>query len=139
MITASVTGTADFDRLIARLEGLDGPEQIAREAQASIPVVRELYAKSFEVKQDPAGRRWAPRKQEAPHPLMQKTHRLERDITIQASPTGLILRANAPYARYHQDGTSRMVARQILPDARLSAEWDRRIGEARLKAVPSEL
>ena len=139
MITASVTGTGDFDRLIARVEGLDGPMQIAKEAQAAIPVVRDLYAKGFETKRDPSGRQWAPRKQPAPHPLMQQTHRLERDITISASPNGLSMRANAPYARYHQNGTARMVARQVLPDQRLSAEWDRRIGEARLKAIPDEL
>ena len=76
--------------------------------------------------------RWAARAfglMQQSHPLLDKTGRMLNSIRARATTRGVTVTA-VDYAGYHQDGTSNMVARRIVPDAAmgLGPIWGNAIG-----------
>ena len=120
--------TGDFSRLRLmrdRLEMLAKGGFAKQAATAFANETQQQLVDGFAQKRDPYGRRWAPRKS-APdwavrafgltnHPLMDKSGKLFD--TAKSKAVGLKIRVTLqPYARFHQSGTSKMVARKIVPD-----------------------
>ncbi len=106
-----------------RAEGKD----IARAALAS--TVRDLILEGFIRETDPRGRKWAPRKDALPHPILDKTGKMMRGFEIDTRGVQLVVVNNVvsekgfPYPRAHQEGTRKMVARKPLPDRAMPPHW----------------
>lgn len=136
MLVRAEVSLGGFDALIKAAEGIDGPAQIRREAEAAAPAVEAQYQIGFEREEDPMGNGWAPPARDYGHPLMRDTRRLQEGAEVTATNDGVRIVVDVPYAEYHQDGTDRMPARKIVPEGVLSAEWADAIGEARVRAKP---
>lgn len=100
---------------------------IARAALAS--TLRDLILEGFIRETDPRGRKWAPRKDSLPHPILDKTGAMKRGFEIDTRGANIVVQNNVlsaqgrPYPLFHQTGTSKMVARKPLPDRSLSPYW----------------
>lgn len=86
--------------------------------------VSELIQNQFDERRAPDGTPWAPRKQPTgTWPLLEKSKEMRRSFKVIASASTLRILNAAPYLKFHQEGTSRMVARPVLPGASLTTEW----------------
>lgn len=100
---------------------------IARAALAS--TLRDLILEGFIRETDPRGRKWAPRKDALPHPILDKTGKMKRGFEIDMRGANIIVENNVvsekgkPYPLFHQKGTVKMEARKPLPDRSLSPYW----------------
>lgn len=136
-----VSATVEFaglERLIDAAEKVDSPEQIRREAEATVPMVESLYILGFERTEAPDGSKWAPPKHDYGHPLMRDTRALQQGATVTAESEGVRIKVSVPgdYDQHHQHGTDTMVARKIVPDTVLGERWARQIGIARVSVPP---
>jgi phage gpG-like protein len=71
---------------------------------------------TFAAKVDSAGAAWPPRKDNLPHPLLDKTGKMKRAAITGGSADDRELVAtvaDVPYATYHQTGTKRMPKREF--------------------------
>lgn len=131
MIGISVTGTGGkpTQGLATRLRSLV-KEAGDGDAQAVVPVVEELLKASFDARQTPSGEAWRPRVSGGSWPLLEKTSRMKASLRVRAVRGSVEMSYETP-ANYHQSGTTRMVARKLLPENALPPTWSARIGEAR--------
>ena len=81
-------------------------------------VIDPAIERQFETEGDG---RWQPRKDDLPHPLLQKTGKLRRSYTgdgeghiEERRRDGLLFGSDVEYADFIEDGTSRMPARPVL-------------------------
>jgi hypothetical protein len=84
----------------------------------------------FASQSNPSGSPWAARvPPTGSWPILHKTGRMEgsRDVTI---GTGFVSIAYDTPAEFHQRGTSRMVARKILPGGEATARWMEALDDA---------
>jgi len=119
--------TAAVDEL-ARQIGALGRRDFQRRmlgemADAGVDLVHEEFAQSH----DPEGRGWAPLKHPRPQhigagPLV-KTGALQGSIKRRLTPEGFVLYTLKKYAGFHQQGTSRMVARPFFPVGNPPGTW----------------
>lgn len=96
-------------------------EQIAEE-------MVNLSAKGFKKKADPYGARWAPRvrttKRNAGKNLLVATGVMRDSVSATHTATTATVQYGQSYAQFHQDGTSKMVARKLVPDeGRIPDTW----------------
>lgn len=127
-----LTVSGDFGKLrelAAKLERLAGPGAVRDLASVLAEEARELADEGFAGSHDPAGTPWAPLKVRAGQPL-RDTGRLQRSFTKSVSSGGFTIRYSAAYGGYHQSGTSRMVARPMLPGDSMPARWATSFHEA---------
>jgi hypothetical protein len=84
-----------------------------------------LVAEGFSREADPFGNRWAPKKRDDGRRILRgETNRLIQFRKQFVNQHGFRVTSLAPYARYHQSGTRRMVARPMVPRGnRLPAKW----------------
>lgn len=84
-----------------------------------------LVAQNFANQADPFGNRWAPKKRPDGRPILRgETNRLVQWRKAFVNQHGYRVTSAAPYARYHQTGTRRMVARRMVPTGnRLPSLW----------------
>lgn len=100
---------------------------VARAALAS--TFRDLYLEGFIRETDPRGRRWAKRKDNLSHPILDLTGAMKRGLEIDIRGPNIVATNNVvskqgrPYPLFHQIGTPNMTARKSLPDAALSRYW----------------
>jgi hypothetical protein len=135
-IVSATVDLGGIDKLIAAAEAVDSPEQIEREAKASVDMIESLYTLGFERTEAPDGRQWAPPKHDYGHPLMRDTRALQRGAQVIPEPDGVRIVVDVPHAEYHQHGTPKMVDRPIVPEAELGPRWERQIGLARVAEAP---
>lgn len=100
-----------------------------------------LIQDGFREQRDPYGRPWAPKKRpDGRAILVGKTTRLRRGWHVESSKRGqVVIAPSVDYATYHQTGTKHMVARKMVPDRTLPAEWDSAIDEAVLEVLRRNL
>lgn len=97
--------------------------------------VLELIAEGFAKEQAPSGRSWAPLKVRAGR-ILQDTGRLRSSFHRKAiSSVSVTIGPGVTYARFHQDGTRRMVARPMVPDGKLPQKWSIRIERVAKEAL----
>jgi phage gpG-like protein len=120
-----------FDPLAVRLRQLT-PGRIRMAAAGAIrDTVEILVDERFDARADTAGVPWAPRKPPTgTWPILEKSGRMRKSYHVTANTTGVSVTNSKPYAGYHQTGTERMVARKVLPDGPLPADWAGRIDAA---------
>jgi phage gpG-like protein len=85
-----------------------------------------LVAQGFRKKQDPNGGAWAPRKSGGGgRALLVDTGALRNSFhTKGVSSKGFTVASGVAYSEFHQSGTSRMVARKMVPGANeIPARW----------------
>jgi hypothetical protein len=99
--------------------------EIRRAASRAIEqAVTELIQNQFDERRAPDGTPWAPRKPPTgTWPLLEKTGKMRRGFKVIASASQLKVLQSQPYLKFHQEGTSRMVARPVVPGANLTPEW----------------
>lgn len=91
---------------------------------------RSLVATEFRSATDPTGKPWAPLKrrrrgqQRRGKPLNGITGRFARSFVVLPSVHGFTVSTPREHARFHQSGTRKMVARQIVPSGgQLTDKW----------------
>lgn len=100
----------------------------------------ELIQNQFDERRAPDGSPWAPRKQPTgTWPLLEKTRKMRRSFKVMATASQLKVLNAAPYLKFHQEGTSRMVARPVLPGAGLTREWQEYIDVSVAQALERTL
>lgn len=84
-----------------------------------------LIAEGFAQERDPYRVPWAPKQRPDGRAILVRHGRLRRSFTRkQTGSTGFRIGSAVGYAGYHQSGTSRMVARRMVPVAgKLPPEW----------------
>ena len=108
------------------------PSQVAKDGSVAI---RKLMVDQFRAGTDAYGRAWAPLrpatldKGRSPPPLTDSGV-MANVVARPSSGAGITITLGADYSRYHQTGTSRMVARPIFPDRQLPATWVRALSDA---------
>jgi hypothetical protein len=115
--------------------------EIRRAASRAIEQsVSELIQNQFDERRAPDGTPWAPRKQPTgTWPLLEKSRKMRRSFKVMVSASQLKILNAAPYLKFHQEGTSRMVARPVLPGAGLTSEWTEYIDVAVEQALARTL
>lgn len=71
---------------------------------------------------------WKKRRDRSPHPILVKTGRLFRNVKIRSQRHDKVVfgTTGVPYAKYHNDGTSRLPKREFIGDSqKLFAKIDR--------------
>lgn len=134
--------TGDFNQLgllIANLRKLsDVPDAAAPDAAKAITV--ELKAE-YSAGKDPYGKSWAPlrpstlAKGRTPPPLTDKGKLSGGTEAKAVRGQGIVVTVGEPYGYYHQKGTSRMVARPILPYGGMPKAWGAAIRAAITAAI----
>jgi len=88
--------------------------------------LEESTAQLFAAEKSPDGLPWADRKDNKPHPILRLTGRLWGSVAASDPPYAVreqydagatkvfVFGTDAPYAKFHQDGTSKMPARPFL-------------------------
>jgi hypothetical protein len=117
----------DFGKLLqwqAALREIGSPRFSFGVASEQADVAIGLVAEGFGRESDPYGKPWAPKKRpDGRRTLRGKTNRLVKWRKTFVNQHGYGIASAAPYARHHQRGTSRMVARKMVPDARIPRRW----------------
>lgn len=122
-----------LQQVLVRLDQL--PRRVAEIAAPAITV--ELQ-KEFSRGQDPHGRKWKKLATgKASH--LEESGRLRRNTRAAPLPGGrrgvrILFGSRARIAALHQTGTSRMVARRILPDKGMPASWATALQRAHRRA-----
>lgn len=123
--------TGDFARLELFRRRLQAIARGGAQRQLCTELANEthkLIIAGFVGKQDPYGRRWAPRRPTPAwvvrafgpmnHPLLDKSGKMIDGFRVRATATGLRA-TTVSYAGFHQSGTRKMVARKLVPDSRM--------------------
>ena len=124
--------TGDFAKLQKTIDGLlDMAESSALTelnralAEQYVDLIRE----GFSNEQDPSGKAWAPLKRRSGK-ILQDTGRLRSGFAVKAvTARGFSVTASVSYSTYHQSGTSRMPARQMVPEGELPPAWEKALAE----------
>lgn len=111
----NAAGFAKTLRQLAR----DVPARMSREGAAALST--ELQS-GFDRGGDPYGSGWAAKKTGGASHLEASGAMRSGTRAVPASGSGINFEAPPP-ANFHQSGTSRMVARKVLPDNGLPAKW----------------
>lgn len=124
---------SDIPRRLRELKRGD----IRRAASVAVgAAVENLIDEQFEARAAPTGTPWAPRKPPTGSwPLLEKTGRMRKAFKVRATSAQLTVTNSTEYLQYHQSGTSRMVARPVLPEGPMPDGWTRRIDTAVSDAV----
>jgi phage gpG-like protein len=114
--------TASLHEFASKLQTI--PNALPRAAAKMAPRAKGELFRNFASKRDPYHKRWAPRVRSAAHPLMRKTGALRGSISSSASGRTFTVSFGTSYGVYHQGGTSRMVARMLIPlKGRIPRVW----------------
>lgn len=105
-------------------------------AVGAVSALENLIDERFQDRAAPGGTPWAPRKPPTgTWPILEKTGRMRRSFKVMATSAQLKVLNSTEYLKFHQTGTSRMVARPVLPNGELPPDWERRIDAAMSDAI----
>lgn len=131
-----MTFTYDVDDLIQIEESIGMAKPAAVYAKAA-PDIERLVTEQFWAGTDPFGNAWAPLVKTGEQSHLIDTGALLSSVSITGQPEGFDF-AMASYGSYHQTGTSRMVARPILPLAgEYPDSWDAAVADAVIAICPA--
>ncbi len=124
----TLTLTGDFKKLgnwAQKIQSVGGDRALKELSANLAEEALELVAQGFQDQADPAGRDWKQKKiDDGRSILVGRTARLRRGWhRKRASARGFTIGPAVDYAKYHQGGTSRMVARKMVPDGTLPSKW----------------
>jgi hypothetical protein len=129
-VSLKLTGPGDTQLrgMLSALRAL-GSGAVVREAAKKVaPVLQELGDRPWQRRASVEGEPWQARTRRYYHSQLEKTGRTRRSLRSRAVGTNIVTSVTTPYARFHQKGTPRMVARPIFPTTNeLPAVWAARI------------
>lgn len=127
---------AGLNELIMRLERFSTGQVYQRIGTAVANAAHAACIAGFQGQRDPYGVAWAARKDpRGKWPILQKTGAGVDSLTARYVAGTVVLRIKG-YFKFHQGGTSRMVARKVFPDqARGLGNWAEPIQRAATDAV----
>jgi phage gpG-like protein len=140
-VTIKMTGSDEALRAAAAKMQKVGAGKLALAiAHKVAPVLQELGDRPWQRRASVEGEQWAPRKRRYYHPLLEKTGKTRRSLKSRARGTNVVTSVSTPYARFHQSGTRKMVARSFFPvgDA-LPSVWTARIRKTINDSIESAL
>lgn len=120
--TFRTPGNAELDEIVRRY---GNPQPILADisrnlAEESINLVREGFAEQA----DPSGAGWAARKSGGGSAILVRTGAMRNSWHVTASSSrGFRIASGVGYSSFHQDGTSRMPSRKMVPDGDIPAKW----------------
>jgi phage gpG-like protein len=115
-----------LDRWAKKIDDLGSPAFRFQVANDMSDIALGLVAQQFAKQASPYGGRWKAKKRPDGRPILRgKTNRLVKWRKAFVNQHGYRIASTAPYAGFHQSGTSRMVARKMVPDRRLPASWSK--------------
>ena len=135
-MSLSVKPSPALKRLALRLR--EAPKRIQRIAAKNVAAaVEELIDEGFRQRKDPYGKRWTPPKDGGTP--MERTGRLRSGFRVRVVPGGagfsVEITNKAEYAQWLQRGAVGLEARMMVPGARMSATWKRRIDDVYAAAI----
>lgn len=130
-LRGSGAGFASVARKFGRLAD-DGEDAMA---DAATEAADAQLARQYRTETGPSGAKWAPKKRPNGKPTLEASGDMKAGTKAERGPGPTVLLSVPDPAQYHQSGTSRMVARPILPNGSLEGEWQEAIDEAAHKAI----
>jgi len=125
-----------IQRWSTKIRDIGSPKVLFEIADDQADVSLGLVAEGFGRESDPYLRRWAPKKvPDGRRILRGKTNRLVTWRKAFVNQHGYRIESTAPYGGYHQKGTSRMVARKMVPDRNLAPRWSSALRGAAIARV----
>lgn len=123
--------TGDFPKLAKWIGRLNATSPLLRTVAKNMSEeALSLVADGFRREADPYSDAWAKLKVRQGK-ILQDTGRLKKWHRVELSPIGFRIAPTVDYAKYHQRGTSRMVARKMVPSGGVLPErWRRQMLEA---------
>lgn len=136
-VVATFSGDfAKIARWSQKLRDISSPKVMFEIADTQADIALGLVAEEFSRESDPYFRRWAPKKKPDGRPILRgETNRLVTWRKAFVNQHGYRVESTAPYSRYHQSGTKRMVARKMVPDRNLPPRWSSELRGAALARV----
>lgn len=125
-MAGAISLTGDFAALNAIVTQLEeAPEALlaANEnmAEESIDLVRQGWRKQ----RAPDGKKWKVKVRPDGRAILVRTGTLRNSFAVtRVDLTGFTITGTANYGGFHQSGTSRMVARKMVPENQLPAKWE---------------
>lgn len=111
-----------LDAFVDRLE-LVSEEAPRALVSAMATAAEEVLASEFATESDPSASPWAARvPPTGSWPILTKTGAMKASRSVTEEPSAIEISLASP-ANYHQSGTSRMVAREILPGGKVAPRW----------------
>lgn len=122
-----------LERLRGHLRKLQKRAVLDRAKKLAAAAVLTEVKLGFRDSRDPYGSAWAPLKGRSGKPLLD-TGALRNSFHSEPTDRGFSIGSSVHYATYHQTGTIRMPARQMLPVNALAPGWSRAIEKSVTKA-----
>ncbi len=136
----SFTIKGDFAKLEGWSNRLERLESVKRIIVTNMgEELLELVREGFEKESAPDGSHWTPLKRRVGK-ILQDTGRMRNSFHRKAlSSTSVTIGPAVSYAGFHQTGTSRMVARKMVPDGKLPPGWKSRLQKIAKAALKSAI
>lgn len=113
-----MSGTGKIAELVKKLDAMASPAFREGIAKKLADEAARQYRADFAKQQDPYGATWAKGKKKIGKTLIRTGYLRASGEVEQVSAEGFRFRVYAPYATYHQTGTTRSPQRMIVPSAR---------------------
>ena len=129
---------AELGKIIAGLEELatKGIEQTSAELE---PTVQRLLDDQYVDGRGPGGKTWDPLKATGRPSHLQDTFEMSAQTQAVRGVRGVNVRVPSP-GGYHQDGTGRMVAREIVPSGEtFPPDWEAALSETAASVIVEKL
>lgn len=129
---------AELARLIDNLENLaeNGADAVAASLE---PALQDVLEREYDDGKGPSGETWARLKQDGSPSHLQKTGAMRAGTQVVRGVKGVSVRIPSP-GGYHQDGTSRMEARRLVPDGEpLPPQWEKAAEKAAVDTIVNGL
>ena len=104
-------------------------------AENGAKAAQEALDREFAEERKPNGGKWKRKKRPNGKPTLEASGDMKDSAKAVPGPNGEILLTVDGPAEFHQHGTSKMAARQILPEGNLPKRWSGPIDEAAHKAI----
>ncbi len=109
------------------VEGMGTKQQLLMLSKALAQAAKSNISTGFRFETDPYGDKWKERADgSTDRQILTQTSELRRSWNSTVRPSGFRIKSAKSYAKHHQYGTRRMVARKMVPDnGNLPPEWSR--------------
>lgn len=122
-----------FDEALRRLE--KAAKKFAGSSRKVADIRRDIASElvviideQFRTSSDPWGGKWAPKKRDNGKPTLISTSNMRRGFFVSVVGPKIKIVNSAAYSGYHQSGTSKMVARKMVPDTgAMPRKWEPRL------------
>ena len=115
--------TRGLEKLSRALNALARKQPARQLAMALQPELQTLSDRPWQRRATPDGAPWAARKRPVLHPILERTGRLRTSVRSRVVGSTIVTSVSPFYARMHQQGTRKMVARPFFPATALPAAW----------------